>query len=384
MEAAMDASPSLERMPAASEIEATRLDAAPAEEESLSFQAEAMPEPATEPAEDVEFELEGTNEGAIEYAEIPESELLSLEAFLRQDAAPDSRSKRRSRLRRATKRWRCPSRHLRPASPSTNTSRSSRKKRARWTRPKRGPCWRCRPSRLPRSWKRKPNWRWLGAPEIEAAGEDAPELEQAVEAEDSAMRREADAGLEADAVLAGMIAAYPGADAVEGEAESADAQDAPLEVTLSEDFYGLSEAELEAMTAPDAAQDTSAPVEADGFAGLPSISELPAWAGSEAEAVMAETAPPAPEPSFEAEREAIAQAEADARAEANASKPSAPKPKRAKPNVPKPNAPKPNASEAERAEAERAEAERARSRTRRSRTRRSRTRRSRARRSRTC
>ncbi|MEO8161135.1 MAG: chemotaxis protein CheA, partial [Arenimonas sp.] len=189
------------------------------------------------------------------------------------------------------------------------------------------------------------------------AAEQAPEISQAPEADDSADKRAAETALEAaeaEAALAGMIAAYPGEDVAEGElqaeaeptvqapeaagggmfsaeelagavdlmeldgveAQAEPAEVAPLEVALSEDFYGLSEAELEALTAPGEPEAISMPVEADGFADLPSISEVPAWAGTAAEdAITAETAAPALEPEPEPIAEPVAEPEAAAEPE---------------------------------------------------------------------
>jgi chemosensory pili system protein ChpA (sensor histidine kinase/response regulator) len=75
------------------------------------------------------------------------------------------------------------------------------------------------------------------------------------------------------------------------EAESqpeVESQPEPQLVAAGDEYYGMSLAELEALTAPEAQAPTA--VETDGFADLPSIAEVPAWAGAGEASETTETA----------------------------------------------------------------------------------------------
>jgi len=202
--AALEAAPALEEMPAASEIEATAVDAPLAFEDEV-FAPEALPsdEPETtlalepEPELQPEFEAEDEEEVAIEHAELPESEMLSLEFFLRQAAAPAA-----SGFDEAA-----PEASLEATPESAPVAaftidefepEFAEEERALDT-----------PEALAvLEMPPEPTTPELAtedfdeAPGLEAAAEDAPEIEQHAEADDSAAKREADAALAADAVLA--------------------------------------------------------------------------------------------------------------------------------------------------------------------------------------
>ena len=92
--------------------------------------------------------------------------------------------------------------------------------------------------------------------------------------------------IDASEAMAGVGGERIAPASMQGEAD----EPASVQVAIGDEYYGMSLTELEALTAPDAGP----MAEADGFADLPTISDLPAWNSGIAPTVEAEPASAGP------------------------------------------------------------------------------------------